>query len=198
MENYNTEITPEKQPDKKRTKRSGFGGFLVDTFETILLALLLFLAINAVSSRVRVENISMKPTLQEGDLLLVNKLAYKWSEPKHGDVIVFHFQGSKNEDYIKRLIGLPGDEVRVENGIVYVNDHALNEPYIAAKPAYSGTWNVPEGQLFVLGDNRNNSSDSHHWGFVPMEDVVGKALFIYWPFDEARSLIIPDLVNAAQ
>jgi len=140
----------------------------------------------------------MKPTLQEGDLLLVNKLAYKWSEPKHGDVIVFHFQGSKNEDYIKRLIGLPGDEVRVENGIVYVNDHALNEPYIAAKPAYSGTWNVPEGQLFVLGDNRNNSSDSHHWGFVPMEDVVGKALFIYWPFDEARSLIIPDLVNAAQ
>lgn len=198
MDNYNTEITPENISEKKRSGRSGLGGFLVDTLETILLALLLFLAINAVSSRVRVENISMKPTLKEGDLLLVNKLAYKWTEPKHGDIVVFHFQGNKNEDYIKRLIGLPGDVVRVENGTVYINDQALVEPYIAAQPAYNGSWTVPQGELFVLGDNRNNSSDSHHWGFVPMEDIVGKAIFIYWPFDEAKSLLIPDLVNASQ
>jgi len=75
---------------------------------------------------------------------------------------------------------------------VYVNGYALNEPYIADFPAYSGTWVVPEGSLFVLGDNRNNSSDSHQWGFVEMKDVVGKAVFIYYPFNVIGSLVIPD------
>ena len=145
----------------------------------------------------RVENISMEPTLQPGYLLIVNKLAYKLGEPKHGDIVVFHYMGDKNEDYIKRVIGLPGDEVNIENGTVYVNGIALSEPYIAAFPAYSGTWVVPEGSLFVLGDNRNNSSDSHQWGFVDLDDVVGKAVFIYYPFDVIGSLVIPDLVQAA-
>jgi len=198
LENITSEITPEEPGKKPGDKRAGVLGFLVDTFETLLLALLLFLVINGVSSRVRVENISMKPTLQPGNLLLVNKLAYKWGEPKHGDVIVFHYQGSKNDDYIKRLIGLPGDVVTVKNRIVYVNDIGLTEPYIADLPAYEGSWTVPEGNVFVLGDNRNNSSDSHQWGFVDMKDIVGKALFIYWPLDAARSLTMPDLVKAAQ
>ena len=198
MENITSEITPEEPGKKPGDKRAGVLGFLIDTFETLLLALLLFLVINGVSSRVRVENISMKPTLQPGNLLLVNKLAYKWGEPKHGDVIVFHYQGSKNDDYIKRLIGLPGDVVTVKNRIVYVNDIGLTEPYIADLPAYEGSWIVPEGNVFVLGDNRNNSSDSHQWGFVDMKDIVGKALFIYWPLDAARSLTMPDLVKAAQ
>ncbi len=198
MENITSEITPEEPGKNPGDKRAGVLGFLIDTFETLLLALLLFLVINGVSSRVRVENISMKPTLQPGNLLLVNKLAYKWGEPKHGDVIVFHYQGSKNDDYIKRLIGLPGDVVTVKNRIVYVNDIGLTEPYIADLPAYEGSWIVPEGNVFVLGDNRNNSSDSHQWGFVDMKDIVGKALFIYWPLDAARSLTMPDLVKAAQ
>lgn len=198
LENITSEITPEEPGKKPGDKRAGVLGFLIDTFETLLLALLLFLVINGVSSRVRVENISMKPTLQPGNLLLVNKLAYKWGEPKHGDVIVFHYQGSKNDDYIKRLIGLPGDVVTVKNRIVYVNDIGLTEPYIADLPAYEGSWTVPEGNVFVLGDNRNNSSDSHQWGFVDMKDIVGKALFIYWPLDAARSLTMPDLVKAAQ
>lgn len=140
----------------------------------------------------------MKPTLQPGYLLVVNKLSYKVGEPKHGDIVVFHFQGDKNEDYIKRVIGLPGDQVSVSNGIVTVNGTPLTEPYIAELPKYSGTWNVPEGSLFVLGDNRNNSSDSHQWGFVDINDVVGKAIFIYYPFDQIRSLTMPDLVYAAQ
>jgi len=106
--------------------------------------------------------------------------------------------GDKNEDYIKRVIGLPGDEVKIENHTVYVNGYALNEPYIAELPAYNGTWYVPENCLFVLGDNRNNSSDSHQWGYVEMKDIVGKAVFIYYPFDVFGSLIIPDLVQAAQ
>ncbi len=197
MENFNSEITPEVENKIPPKKRSGFGGFLIDTLETIVIAFLLFLAINTVTSRVRVENISMKPTLQPGNLLIVNKLAYKWSEPKHGDIVVFHFQGNKSEDYIKRLIGLPGDEVIVSDGQVSVNGRILNEPYIADNPNYEGSWMVPENQLFVLGDNRNNSSDSHHWGFVPMKDVVGKAIFLYWPFDRIKNLSIPDLVTAA-
>lgn len=196
MENFNTEITPENPENNKKNKRSGFGGFLIDTFETLILAFLLFLAINSISSRVRVENISMMPTLIEGDLLLVNKLAYKLGQPKHGDIVVFHFQGNKDEDYIKRLIGLPGDVVRVEDGIVYVNDHPLIEPYISSPPAYEGTWTVPEDNFFVLGDNRNSSSDSHQWGFVPVEHIVGKAIFLYYPFDKIKSLTMPDLVSA--
>ena len=198
MENNLPEIIPDNDVQKPRKKRSSAMGFLIDTIETILMAVVLFLVINTVSSRVRVENISMKPTLQPGELLLVNKLAFKWSEPDHGDIIVFHFQGNANNDYIKRLIGLPGDEIKISNGAVYVNGYALTEPYIAEQPAYDGTWIVPEDQLFVLGDNRNNSSDSHYWGYVDVDDVVGKAIFKYWPLDQARSLSIRDLVQAAK
>ena len=196
MDQFTTQVSPEPEGPEIKKKQSR-GGFWLDTLETILLALLLFLAINTVTSRVRVENISMEPTLQPGYLLIVNKLAYKLGEPKHGDIVVFHYMGDKNEDYIKRVIGLPGDEVNIENGTVYVNGIALSEPYIAEFPAYSGTWVVPEGSLFVLGDNRNNSSDSHQWGFVDLDDVVGKAVFIYYPFDVIGSLVIPDLVQAA-
>ena len=196
MDQFTTQVSPEPEGSEIKKKQSR-AGFWLDTLETILLALLLFLAINTVTSRVRVENISMEPTLQPGYLLIVNKLAYKLGEPKHGDIVVFHYMGDNNEDYIKRVIGLPGDEVNIENGTVYVNGIALSEPYIAAFPAYSGTWVVPEGSLFVLGDNRNNSSDSHQWGFVDLDDVVGKAVFIYYPFDVIGSLVIPDLVQAA-
>jgi signal peptidase I len=196
LDQFTTQISPQpEEPEvKKKPSRTNFW---LDTLETILMALLLFLAINAVTSRVRVENISMEPTLQPGYLLIVNKLAYKLGEPQHGDIVVFHYMGDKNEDYIKRVIGLPGDEVKIKNGTVYVNGTALNEPYIMAFPTYSGTWVVPEESLFVLGDNRNNSSDSHQWGFVDMDDVVGKAVFIYYPFDVIGSLVIPDLVQAA-
>ncbi len=198
MDNNLPEIIPDKEPAEPRKKRSSAMGFFIDTVETILMAVVLFLVINTISSRVRVENISMKPTLQPGELLIINKLAYKWSEPDHGDIIVFHFQGNPDNDYIKRLIGLPGDEVSINNGVVSVNGFTLTEPYIAEPPLYEGTWTVPDGQLFVMGDNRNNSSDSHQWGYVDMGDVVGKAIFKYWPIDQMRTLSIPDLVQAAK
>jgi signal peptidase I len=183
------------EPTPKK-KQSGCLGFIVDTFETILLALFLFLAINALSARVRVENVSMRPTLQPGDFLLVNRVAYKLGKPSIGDIVVFHAPGASELDYIKRIVGLPGDVVRIGNGTVYVNEQPLYEPYIAEKPSYSGTWEVPEGQYFVLGDNRNNSSDSHLWGFVPKADIVGRAILIYWPFSEITILNSPDVVQA--
>jgi signal peptidase I len=99
-----------------------------------------------------------------------------------GDVIVFHYPRDPEQEYIKRVIGQPGDKVDIIDGQVFVNEGIIDEPYIAASPKYGpGSWYVPENALFVLGDNRNNSSDSHTWGTVPMEYVVGKALLIYWP-----------------
>jgi signal peptidase I len=183
---------------EKVSKRSSCFGYFVDTIETVLLALVIFLAINALSARVRVENISMRPTLEPGQFLLVNRVAYKLGEPKIGDIVVFHAPGVSDEDYIKRVIGLPGDVVQVADGIVYVNSQPLYEPYIADTPNYTGTWTVPENEYFVLGDNRNNSSDSHLWGYIPADDIVGRALLIYWPMDQISLLRVQDVVKAVQ
>jgi len=155
--------------------------FLLDILETVGLAVVLFLAINAVSARVRVDGTSMLPTLENGEFVLINRLAYKFGQPERGDIIVFRSLNAP-EDLIKRVIGLPGETVRVDGGKVYVNDVPLTESYIAAAPVYIGTWEVPDGYLFVLGDNRNDSSDSHSWGLLPMENIVGKAVLVYWPF----------------
>ena len=197
MDQFTSEIKPEGNSEKDLKKGESAQSFWRDMLETVLLAVALFLVLNTITSRVRVYNISMEPTLNQGYLLVVNKLAYKIGEPKHGDIIVFHYEGNKDQDYIKRVIGLPGDTVKVSNGTVEVNGTQLLEPYLSAPPAYEGTWTVPEGSLFVLGDNRNSSSDSHDWGFVNQDWVVGKAILVYWPLDQIRLLSGPDLVNAA-
>ena len=163
----------------------GWGRFFLDVLETLLLSAVLFLAINALSARVRVDGFSMKPTLQDGEFVLVNRLSYRFGEPQRGDIIVFHFPPDpSSQDLIKRIIGLSGDHIVVAKGVVSVNGQPLSEPYIAAPPLYNGEWLVPAGDLFVLGDNRNDSSDSHSWGMLPKNEIVGKALFIYWPFEE--------------
>lgn len=194
MENFHTEVIPEPA---KKDRRSGCLGFTIDTVETVVLALILFFGINAVSARVRVENISMKPTLNPDEFVLVEKIAYKIGKPQIGDIIVFHYPLDPTQDYIKRVIGRPGDTVVVANGKVSVNGTVLDEPYIAAPPTYNGSWTVPQDALFVLGDNRNESSDSHIWKFVPLNLVVGKALFIYWPLQQFQVIDHPNVANAA-
>jgi signal peptidase I len=179
---------PEKKPSNSIRR------FLLELLETVVLAVILYFGIDAVIARVRVENISMEPTLVPGEFLMVNKLAYKFGLPKYGDIIVFHYDPT--EDFIKRVIGLPGDTVEVKGGVVYVNNQAFTEPYINEPPDYTGTWSVPADSLFVLGDNRRNSSDSHVWGFGAMKEVIGKAIVIYWPLKDAR-LIKPALVVSA-
>ena len=196
VEQNETEIKIEEQTSQTGREQKS-RGFWRDLIETVLMAVVLFLLLNAVTSRVRVYNISMQPTLYEGNLLVVNKFAYKLGTPKRGDIVIFHYQGTPTEDYIKRVIGLPGDTVNISNGVVQVNGQTLTEPYIAALPRYTGTWMVPEGELFVLGDNRNLSSDSHEWGFVKQEWVVGKAVLVYWPLDRIRVLTSQNLVHAA-
>jgi signal peptidase I len=171
--------------------------FIFEILQTVILALILYFVIDSVVARVRVENISMLPTLESGEFLLVNKLAYRIGDYQQGDIIVFHYPKNPQDDYIKRIIGLPGDTVTVTQEEVYVNGNQMDEAYIAEPPGYDGEWIVPPDSIFVLGDNRNQSSDSHSWGFVPLDDVVGKAIVIYWPLDELKILNSPAIVNAA-
>lgn len=154
---------------------------MIDVLEALVLAVILYVGINAVSVRTRVDGLSMEPSLHDGAYVLVNKLSYRLEGPAYGDVIVFYYPRDPEQEYIKRVIGMPGDQVNVVEGKVYVNDRLLEEPYIAAVPEYSGSWAVPEGSLFVFGDNRNNSSDSHSWGPLPISYVIGKAILVYWP-----------------
>lgn len=193
--NMETPLAEETQPEEK--KSSPLLRLLLDVLETVLLAVVLFLAINAVTARVRVDGFSMRPTLEDGEYVLVNRLAYRFGEYQRGDVVVFRFPIDPSQDFIKRVIGLPGDVISIANGVVSVNGQTLSEDYIAAAPLYSGQWLVPEGRLFVLGDNRNDSSDSHSWGMVPIENVIGKAVLVYWPFTNIMLIDHIDLVWAA-
>jgi len=179
LDHFHTETISE--PPETEENRSGFMRIVIDVVETLILSIVLFVAINAVSARIRVDGASMEPTLQSGEFVIVNKLAYLFGEPTTGDVIVFHFPRDPDQEYIKRIIGLPGDRVEIKNGEVYLNDQVLDEDYIAASPVYEDILEVPGDSLVVLGDNRNNSSDSHNWGPVPLDYVIGKATFVYWP-----------------
>ncbi len=132
---------------------------------------------------------SMEPTLLINDHLIIDKVSYDFKNPQRGDVVVFNptetlEKQNFHDAFIKRVIGLPGDKVEVKNGRVYVNDRPLKENYIAAKPEYQwGPVIVPPNSYLVLGDNRNNSYDSHYWGFVPRSRIVGKAVFRFWPLN---------------
>lgn len=154
---------------------------IVELAQTVLIAGLLFVGVNLVTARIRVEGNSMEPSLHDAEFVVVNRLAYRWAEPRRGDIVVFRFPLDLQRRFIKRIIGLPGDTIRVEAGQVYVNGQLLEEPYIAAQPRYTGQWEVGEQEVFVLGDNRNNSSDSQNWGMLPVEDILGKAILVYWP-----------------
>ncbi len=179
MDNNSLDVATDRPQSKG--KRRGFIGFLVDVLETLILSAILFVSINIISARIRVDGASMEPTLISGEYVIVSRLSYRLGSPQRGDIIVFHFPRNPKEEYIKRIIGLPGDVVEVKGGSVYVNGERMQESYLDVRMNYTGAWTVPAGQLFVLGDNRNNSSDSHDWGTVPMEYVVGKALLVYWP-----------------
>jgi signal peptidase I len=202
--------TPPAPPRGEEVKR-----FFKELLETLGLALVLFLVINLISARVRVEGTSMLPTLQNNEYVLVSRLTPRFGDLKRGDIIVFRppmfpeanwlervlgfpTLPGEAEDYIKRVIGLPGETVTIGGGVVQIDGVALDEPYIAEVPGYSGAWTVPEGNLFVLGDNRNGSSDSHSWSFLPIENVLGKAVLVYWPFSDWKALQSDQAALAAQ
>lgn len=171
---------------------------LLEILETIVLALVLFTAINFLTARIRVDGSSMEPNFHDGDYVIVNRMAYRFGDIQRGDVIVFPYPLHKEDDYIKRVIGLPGDHVAIYGGVVYVNGEALSEPYIMEKPvADLAEVVVPEGYVYVMGDNRNASSDSRAWGPLEIKDIIGQAVFRYWPFATIGLVEHPDLAVAS-
>lgn len=152
--------------------------------ETFLLTLFIFWLVNAATGRYRVEGHSMEPTLHEGEYLIINKLSYYLDEPQRGDIVVLHYPRDPSSEYIKRVVGLPGDRVEVDEEAVRVNGLVLDEPYINGPVnGTTGSWTVPDGHFFVLGDNRLHSSDSRDWSFLPRDKIVGKAWVIYWDIE---------------
>jgi signal peptidase I len=178
--------------------RTRIARFFGELFQTVLIAGVLFLAVNLLTARIRVEGISMEPSLHEGQFVVVNRLAYRWNDAARGDIIVFRPPPDPSRRFIKRVIGLPGNTVTVSGGNVYIDGQIIEEPYIAAAPRYDGEWIIGPDEVFVLGDNRNNSSDSQTWGPLPIDEIIGKAIIIYWPPSEIGLLPQYDLAIAAE
>lgn len=167
-----------------------FKGYALEIFETLVVFGAIFAAIYLfVAQFHKVSGNSMVPTFKNGDYLITEKVTYKFSTPKKGDIIVLKNPRDESEDFIKRITALPGDTIKIENNSVYVNGQLIREDYLPPQtPTRAGSF-LTEGnqitaganQYFVLGDNRNHSSDSREWGSITKEEIVGRALFRYWP-----------------
>jgi signal peptidase I len=160
-----------------------------ENVQLVVIALILALLIRTFVAEPRfIPSDSMVPTLQVGDRLVIEKLSYRFHPPAAGDIVVFEPPSQlqllgygKDQAFIKRVIGTPGQTVQVAEGRVYVDRQPLTEPYIAAPPEYAwGPQQVPDGAVFVMGDNRNNSNDSHVWGFLPQQNIIGRAWVRFW------------------
>ncbi len=181
------EAPAEEKPSSWRTTWA----VIREVGETIILTLIIFFLIQTVIRNFRVVGTSMVNNLHDGQYLIIDKLTYSslvtdllgLGGPQRGDVIVFEPPNRPGEDYVKRIIGLPGETVEIKQGHVFINGQPLAEPFQPTPGTYTmpNPVVVPEGQLFVLGDNRNNSNDSHNWGTLPIEKVVGRAWLSYWP-----------------
>ncbi len=157
---------------------------IVETLDACLFAALLSLVIiTFIVQAFYIPSGSMEPTLMVDDRILVAKFVYRLGPVHRADVIVFRYPLNPQRDFVKRVIGLPGDRVRLKDGVVYVGDRALSEKGYTIKPDFGnyGPVIVPANHYLVLGDNRNNSEDSRFFGYVPKANIIGKAVFIYWP-----------------
>jgi signal peptidase I len=176
------------------------GNIFLDVIETVVIALAIFVIIYLFLFQPhQVRGNSMYPNFHDADYLLTDKISYRLSSPKRDDIVIFVAPKNEDYDYIKRVIGLPGEKVSLnENNQVLIDSQILTEPYLPeGTETYGGnfleigeTITVPENQYFVLGDNRNHSSDSRDWGFVPKENIIGKAWLRYWPLDRMGSVTV--------
>ena len=170
------------------------GTFFLDTIETIVVALAIFVVIYLFLVQPhQVKGNSMVPNFIDGEYILTDKISYRLNPPEHGDVIVFKAPSDHEVDYIKRVIGKPGDVIRVSEGSVYLNNETLEESFLppdyVTNPGIFARSDedliVPPDEYFVLGDNRSHSSDSREWGFVPKKNIIGSSFFTYWPINSA-------------
>ena len=171
-----------------------------EVIETAVLTLLMFLVIHSAVQNFNVDGHSMEPNLHDKELILVDKWTYLFHAPARGDVIVFVAPPAPTEDYVKRIIGVPGDVITINNGAPTVDGVTLNETYV--RPANMGATPgdmavnkmiVPPNDYFVLGDNRVGSSDSRTWGLLPRKNIIGRAALVYWPFGQDNSGLLPNV-----
>lgn len=170
----------ESLPRPRTTRRS----LLREILDTLLMIVAIYTLINLLTARFVVEGSSMNPNFASGQFIIVNRLSYLVGEPRRGDVVVFVSPDEPGHDFIKRVLGLPGETVAVRDGLVYINEEPLYEPYISAPPTYQGEWTLGADEYFVLGDNRNNSRDSHAFGPLRRDKIVGQAWVVYWPLED--------------
>ncbi len=210
------EVGPEAPKGKPRKS------FWREVVETIILTILIFFLVKSLVQNFRIQGMSMEPNFHTDQYILVNKVAYfhvdvnaflriipgveakgvhnvwLFGGPHRGDVIVFQYPKLPEDDYIKRVIAFPGETIAVHHNIAYVNGKPLAEPYIKQEEAFGYTSEYPEtivqpDELFVMGDNRNGSSDSRIWGLLPVNNIIGKAWFDYWPFFKTGWGFIPEI-----
>lgn len=153
---------------------------LREIVETVILVIAVYTLVNLLTERRVVEGASMQPSFETGEWVIVDRVSYFLDAPQRGDVVILDLP-DQDEDLIKRVIGLPGETVEIHDEQVFVNGVQIDEPYINAPPRYRGSWTLGPDQFFVLGDNRNNSRDSHVFGPVDRTEVIGRAWVIYWP-----------------
>lgn len=169
---------------KAGRKKRGALGVLIEIVVIVAAALVVAMLVQAFLVKpFTIYQVSMRPTLEEGDRILINRLTYHFREPRAGDIIVFRSPLDPREDLVKRVVAVGGDRVSILGGVLYVNGRAVEEPYLLERP-FHGTLpelEVPAGHVFVLGDNRNNSGDSRLFGPVDRDAIIGTAFFIYWP-----------------
>ncbi len=180
----NNQKTKDLKKDIKKRKKS----MIRELLETVISAgIIAFIIITFIGQVTVVRGASMEPTLHDRERLIANKISYRFESPERNEIIIFKPPIGIKRNYIKRIIGIPGDKIEIVNGKIYVNDQVLKEPYVK----YRSNENmpptiVPADSFFVLGDNRPNSSDSRYWGFVPRKNVVGKAWVVFWPLNKIR------------
>jgi signal peptidase I len=180
--------------ERRRLQRAEQMAFMRDElfawFRTVFSAAIYAIIIVTFGFQVaRVEGQSMAPTLADQDRLIVDKLLYRWSSPRRGDIVMLYYPANPDKSFVKRVIAEEGDRVQIIDGRVYVNDAPMNDDYVPAEFRSHDDWGpqpIPEGYYFVMGDHRNNSSDSRHWGFVPKKYIIGKVQVRWWPLPNAR------------
>jgi signal peptidase I len=169
-----------------------------EIIETVVLTVLMFVIINLAVQNYDVTGPSMEPSLHNQERIMVDKLSYLFHAPARGDVIVFAAPPAPNENYVKRIVGIPGDVITVNGTVVTLDGTTLNETYV--NPAMQGNPNpaitncvVPDNQYFVMGDDRKISSDSRVWGFVPRSKIIGRAALVYWPLGQDNNGFLPNV-----
>ena len=180
------------QQEEQQQPKSTLGSQFIEFIQTLVVFAAIGTAIYLfVAQPHKVSGSSMYPNFHDGDYIITNKISYRFNPPERGDIVVFKNPKDQSQDFIKRIVGVPGDKVKVEKGLVFLNGKVLKEPYISSEITTEGgafladgnEVTVPSDHYLVLGDNRNRSSDSREWGYITKEEIIGKVILRYWPQD---------------